>query len=111
MSSREPDPPQPTDADSPFTTVARTVREDPLLWPVATVSWLVCCTFGGFVLFYALRVRSLVAGVAMLFVLFFTVWGFDRDLRQRRLSPQNGLVLSLWAGSAAAATAFELLGV
>jgi hypothetical protein len=109
MSRPEPDDLEPANAD-PFATVSRAVREEPLLWPVATASWLICCTFGAFVLFYALRVRSITAGVAMLFVLFFTVWGFDRDLRDRRLSGRNALVLSLWAGSALGAYGLELLG-
>jgi hypothetical protein len=103
-------PPEPPPDEGPFELVTRVVSEEPLLWPVATVAWLIFCTFGAFVLFFALRVRSLPAGVALLFVLFLTVWGLDRDIRARRLSGQNKLVLSLWAGSAVGAFGLEWLG-
>jgi hypothetical protein len=98
-------------SSDPFETVTRTVREEPLLWPVATVAWLIFCTFGGFVLFYAVWLRSLVAGVALLFALFFTVYGFDADIRAKRLQPRSVLVLSLWIGSALAGFGLDALGV
>lgn len=103
-------PDSPEQRDSPFLLVARAVRDDSLLWPIAAVAWLILSTFGAFVLFYAVRVRSMAAGIALLFVIFFTIYGFDRDIRARRLSAQNALVLSLWAGSALGAFALERLG-
>ena len=90
--------------------VVRIVRDEPLLWPVAVASWLVVCTFGSFIVFYALFVRSLVAGVALLLAIFVTVWGADADIRERRLSLKSALVLSLWAGSLLAALGLARLG-
>jgi hypothetical protein len=103
-------PAEPEAGPSPFETVFQVVRDEPLLWPVAAVSWLIACTFGGFVLFYALWERSLAGGVALLFAIFFTVWGLDRDIRERRLSGRNAVVLSVWAGSLLGAFGLRALG-
>lgn len=110
MPSNDSQQPEEPASSDPFGQVTQTVREEPLLWPVAVVVWLVLCTFGGFLLFYAVRLRSLMAGMALIFVIFFTVWGADQDIRERKLSGKNVLVLSLWAGSALMAFALDRMG-
>ena len=83
--SRTPDPA----GRDPFDHVLAVVREEPLLWPVAVAACLVVCTFGAAILVFALRLRSLVSGAALLLLIFVTVWGLDVDIRQRRLRPQS----------------------
>jgi hypothetical protein len=90
--------------------VLRTFREEPMLWPVAIVVFLVGITFGGMILLYAIRLRALVSGVALLLLLFLTVWGLDADIRERRLRPISRLVLAMWLGSAGGAFVLEWLG-
>ena len=88
----------------------RIVVDDPLLWPVALVVFLIATTFGGMILLFAVRLRGLFAGVMLLMLLFLTVWGLDTDIRERRLRPQNRVVLCVWLGSALAAVVLEWLG-
>jgi hypothetical protein len=102
--------PEPADGPDPLERLAAVVREDPLLWPVAAVTALVVCTFGAAILIYALRLRSLISGVVLLFLIFVTVWGLDADIRERRLRPRSRLVLGLWLGSGLFAVGLDWLG-
>lgn len=103
------DPADPSDDDR-AERVIRTFLEEPMLWPVGLVVMLTLMTFGAAILVFAIRLRGLMAGIALLILIFLTVWGFDQDIRERRLRPVNRLVLGLWAGSALAAFALEWLG-
>ena len=105
--SSAPDPATPSD---PFERLVEIVREEPLLWPVATVMVLVVCTFGEAILVFAVRLRSLISGAMLLFLIFLTVWGLDVDLRERRLRPQSRLALGLWLGSGLLAVGLDWLG-
>ena len=90
--------------------VLRAFREESLLWPVAAVVLLTAMTFGAAILLYAVRLRAILPGIALLILVFLTVWGLDQDLRERRLRPVNRVVLGVWLGSAAGAVALERLG-
>ena len=79
--SSAPDPATPND---PFERLVEIVREEPLLWLVATVMVLVVCTFGAAILVFALRLRNPISGAMLLFLNFVTEWGLDVDIRQRR---------------------------
>jgi hypothetical protein len=98
------------ETDDPFEHVAEIVRQEPLLWPVATVVALVLCTFGAAILVFALRLRSPISGAMLLFLIFVTVWGVDVDIRQRRLRPQTRVVVVLWLGSGLFAVGLSWLG-
>ena len=116
MEGRDPNDPDPAPPPAPagsrdlFEHVADVVRQEPLLWPVALVLFLVICTFGAAMLVSALRLRGLISGAAMGVLIFLTVWGFDADIRERRLRPQRRLALLLWLGSGLAALALSRLG-
>lgn len=118
MEGQDPNDPDPTPPAAPAPGVSRdlvehvadVVRQEPLLWPVALVMFLVVCTFGAAILTSALRLRGLISGAAMLVLIFLTVWGFDADIRERRLRPQSLLALLLWLGSGLAALALSRLG-
>jgi len=101
---------QPNDEEDGAARVLRTFLGEPMLWPVGLVVLLTLVTFGAAILVFAIRVRSLFPGIALLLLIFLTVWGLDRDIRERRLRPVSRLVLGLWAGSALAAVALEWLG-
>ena len=90
--------------------VLRTFLEEPMLWPVGLVVILTAITFGACVLVFAVRVRSLFAGIALLLLVFVSVYALDADVRQRRLRPASWLLLGIWAGSALAAVGLEWLG-
>ena len=92
--------------------VERTLRiflDEPLLWPVALAALLAFSAFGAAILVFALRVRGLFAGATLLGLIFLTVYGLEVDIRERRLRPQNRVVLALWATSALGAIALEWL--
>ncbi len=109
MEPEHPNAPDPASRD-PLDHVLAVVREEPLLWPVAGVACLVVCTFGAAILVFALRLRSLVSGAALLLLIFVTVWGLDVDFRERRLRPRSRLLLGLWLGSGLLAVGLEWLG-
>ena len=103
-----PDPaPKPEDR---FERVLETFLGEPMLWPVAAVVLLTTMTFGAAILLFALRVRAVIPGIALLVLIFLTVWGLDQDIRKRRLRPANRVVLGLWLGSAVGAVGLEWLG-
>ncbi len=110
MGPDESSAPEPASGRDPFERLAAVVREEPLLWPVAAVMVLVVCTFGAAILVFALRLRSLLSGAMLLFLIFVTVWGLDVDIRERRLRPRSRLVLGLWIGSGLFAAGLEWLG-
>ena len=99
--------PQPEDR---VARVLRTFWDEPLLWPVGIVVLLTAITFGAGILYFAIRVRGLFPGLALLLLIFVTVWGLDQDIRHRRLSLVNRVVLGLWLGSATGAFGLEWLG-
>jgi hypothetical protein len=92
------------------TRVLRIFIEEPMLWPVGLVVLLCASSFGAFILVFAIRLRSLGAGLALLVLIFLTVWKLDADIRARRLRPTSVLLLGLWAGSAVVGVALEWLG-
>jgi hypothetical protein len=99
---------EPPQEDRP--SVVRTFLEEPMLWPVGLVVILTAVTFGAWILVFAVRVRSPFAGIALLLLVFLSVYGLDQDIRQRRLRPESWLILTIWGGSALAAVALEWLG-
>jgi hypothetical protein len=90
--------------------IIRAFVEEPMLWPVGIVVVLIVITFGAAILVFAIRLRSLFAGIALLLLIFMTVWGLEQDFRERRLRPLSRLLLGLWGGSALAAVGLEWLG-
>ena len=103
------DDPEPQD-ESRHEQVIRTFVDEPMLWPVAIVLVLTVVTFGAAILVFAIRLRSLFACIALLLLIFMTVWGLEQDFRERRLRPASRVVLGLWGGSALAAVGLEWLG-
>ena len=89
--------------------VLRVFLEEPMLWPVGLVVCLTFVTFGGVILLFAIRLRGWLAGGALLLLIFLSVLGLDRDIRERRLRPASRLVIGLWLGSGLAAVALEWL--
>lgn len=81
-----------------------------MLWPVGLVVALTFVTFGAAILVYALRLQAIVAGIALLLMIFGTVWGLDQDVRSRRLRPRSAVILGLWIGSAIVAFVLDRLG-
>lgn len=104
------DPPPDPAPDDRAEHVLRTFLEEPMLWPVALVVFLTAITFGAAILVFAIRLRGLVAGAALLGLIFLSVWGLDQDIRERRLRPTSRVVLGLWVGSGLAAVALDWLG-
>lgn len=100
----------PGDPEDPAEKVLRTFLGEPLLWPVALVLFLVAATCGATMLVFAIRLRGIVAGIALLLLLFLTVWGLEQDIRERRLRPVSWLVFGLWLGSALVAWILDGLG-
>ena len=107
MSDPSPDDPSGEDRAE---RVLQVFLEEPMLWPVGLVVCLTVVTFGAAILVFAIRMRGLVAGAALLMLIFVSVWGLDRDIRERRLRPASRLVLALWVGSGLAAVGLEWLG-
>lgn len=81
-----------------------------MLWPVAAVLLLTAMTFGAAILLYAVRLRAVVPGIALLVLIFLTVWGLDQDVRERRLRPVSRVVVAVWVGSAVGAAILDSLG-
>ena len=90
--------------------VLETFLGEPMLWPVAAVVLLTAMTFGAEILLFALRVRAVIPGIALLVLIFLTLWGLAQDIRKRRLRPANRVVLGVWLGSAVGAVGLEWLG-
>lgn len=101
------DPPEPEDRAE---RVIQTFLHEPMLWPVGLVLLLTFVTFGAAILLFAIKIRSLFPGIALLLLIFLTVWGLDQDIRERRLRPVSRVVLGLWAGSALVAVLLDRLG-
>ena len=96
--------------EDPAETVLRTFLGEPLLWPVGLVLFLVAATCGATMLVFAIRLRGIVAGIALLMLIFLTVWGLGPDIKERRLRPISRLVFCLWLGSGVVAWALDGLG-
>jgi hypothetical protein len=102
--------PDPRDPEDRAAEVIRSFLSEPLLWPVGLVVVLTLATFGGAILLFAIRLRSFLPGIALLILIFLTVWGLEADFRERRLRPVSRVVLGLWGASALAAVGLEWLG-
>jgi hypothetical protein len=90
--------------------VLRTFAEEPMLWPVGLVVFLSAISFGALILVMAVRARSFLAGVALLLLVFLTVYRLDPDIRAKRLRPASRLLLAYWVGSAAVGALLSWLG-
>lgn len=110
MSDPEPKPPSDDPSPDRAERVLRIFLEEPMLWPVGLVVLLTFATFGGAILVFAIRSRAILPGVAMLLLIFMTVWGLDADIRARRLRPVSWIVLGTWVASGLVAVALESLG-
>jgi len=82
----------------------------PLLWPLAALGLLGVVAAGAWTLALALGERDFLSGIALLILLFLTVWGLEVDIRTRRLRGRNWLVLGVWLASGIGALALEQLG-
>jgi len=58
----------------------------------------------------AVRARSFVAGLALLLLLFLSVYRLDPDIRARKLRPASQLLLAFWVGSAVVGALLSWLG-
>lgn len=105
-----PEPPERPSAEDRATRILRTFFHEPTLWPVGLVLFLSASSFGALILVFAIRLRGLAAGAALLVLIFLTVWQLDPDIRARRLRPTSALLLCLWAGSAVTGWALDRLG-
>ena len=122
MSPEDPQPPDETAAESAadatdaapggdrFARVVRTFVDEPMLWPVGLVVYLSLCSFGALILVYALRMRGIAASLALLLLIFMTVYRLDTDRKAGKLSPGGGLLIAFWAGSALEAFALGSIG-
>ena len=106
----EPESTELPEREETATRVLRTFLEEPMLWPVGLVLFLCASSFGALILVFAIRLRTLPAGIALLLVIFLTVWNLDGDIRQRRLRPTSAVVLAIWAGSAVVGVVLDRLG-
>ena len=104
MADRTPKP------DSPAAGLLVRILGQPLLWPVAAVGLLAAVAAGALILALAVGARDFLSGIALLILLFLTVWGLEADIRTRRLSTRNRVVVALWLASAIGAFALEQLG-
>lgn len=106
---RRPEPGEPPSEDR-ANRILRSFLHEHTLWPVGLVLFLSLSSFGALILVFAIRLRGLVAGAALLALIFLTVWHLDPDIRARRLRPTSALLLALWAASAVAGWALDRLG-
>lgn len=90
--------------------VLRTFLGEPMLWPVGLVLFLSTSSFGALVLVYAIRLRGIAAGMALLLLIFMTVYRLDPDIRARKLRPSSAVLLAFWAGSTIVAFVLNSLG-
>jgi hypothetical protein len=100
----------PASAEDRASRVLRTFAEEPTLWPVAVVVFLSAISFGSLILVMAIRARSLVAGLALLMLIFLTVYRLDPDIRAKRLRPMSVALVAFWIGSASVGALLAWLG-
>ncbi len=100
----------PDEAPDRTTRVLRIFLTEPMLWPVGVVLFLSGISFGALILLYALQMRGLAAGAALLVLIFGTVRSLGPDLQARRLSPASALLLAFWLGSAGVGAILMALG-
>ena len=106
----EPAPEQPEAGEDRTSRVLRTFLHEPTLWPVALVVFLSASSFGALILVMAIRARALLPGVALLLLIFATVYRLEPDIRTRRLRPASAVLLAFWAGSAVVGVILSSLG-
>ena len=102
MADRIPTPPIPG--------LLERVLGQPLLWPVAAVGLLAAVAAGAVILALAVEARDFLSGIALLILLFLTVWGLETDIRTRRLRARNRVVLAVWLASTIGAIGLAQLG-
>lgn len=90
--------------------VLRTFREEPTLWPVGLVVFLSLSSFGALVLVYAIQLRGIAAGIALILLIFMTVYHLDPDIRARKLRPTSAVLMAFWAGSGVVALLLNGMG-
>ena len=98
------------EAEDRASRVLRTFFGEPMLWPVGLVLFLSASSFGAMVLVYAIRLRGIAAGMALLVLIFMTVYRLDPDIRARKLRPSSAVLLAFWAGSAAVGFVLNSMG-
>jgi hypothetical protein len=76
---------------------------DPALWPVLVTVLAVAGTLLTSVLLFAWRARNPFSLAALFALVLATVVAVEADVRRRRLGAGSGILLGLWAASAAAA--------
>ena len=86
------------------------VLGQPRLWPVAAVGLLAAVAAGAVILALAVEARHFLSGIALLILLFLTVWGLEADIRTRRLRARNRVVLAVWLASTIGAIGLARLG-
>jgi len=83
---------------------------DPGLWPVLVTLLAVATTLLTATLLFAWRARNPFSLAALFALVLATVVAVEPDLRRRRLGAGAGILLGLWAASAAAAALVIRLG-
>ena len=102
--------PDPGPEDDRVSRVLHVFLQEPMLWPVGLVLLLSAASFGSLILVYAIRLRGIAAGIALLLLLFVTVYRLDPDIRAKRLRPASALLLAFWVASALIAFLLDQLG-
>ena len=76
---------------------------DPALWPVLGTALLIAATLLTSVLLFAWQARNPFSLAALFALVLATVVAVESDVRRRRVGAASGILLGLWAASAAAA--------
>ena len=104
MADRIPNP------DPPAAGLLARVLGQPRLWPVAAVGLLASVAAGAVTLALAVGERGFLSGIALLILLFLTVWGLETDIRTRHLRIRSRVVLAVWLASMLGAIGLVQLG-